>query len=655
MAFELLSCYHVLMIYAQIAVFTYTKNNNDLFTYGVPPELRSNIKVGQIVTVFFNKRKLKGLVIKITNEKPAFSTKDIQTIVEENPIPAHLIKIIFFLQTNCVSSLRQSLGTVIPFNSFSKNRQAKETKEKEIKKTDFHKLNPEQQYAFNEIKKSITEDLSKTFLLMGITGSGKTEVYLRAIEEVLNRGKQVIVLVPEISLTPQTYSVFESRFPGKIAVWHSKLKETEKFKTWQKIHNNEKPIVIGSRSAIFAPLKNLGLIVIDEEQENSFKQDQTPRYQTRTIALEIQKILGSAVILGSATPSLESYYYAKNDNFKMLNLTKRATKSLLPQTTIVDLRDEFKKGNKSIFSEILTRKIRETLAKKEQIVLFLNRRGASTFVLCRDCGFVFMCPNCDIPYIYHLLTNKLICHHCSAEANPPTTCPNCKGPYIKFFGTGTQKVENELNKLFPSARILRMDKDSTKKRDSHEKIYSSFKNHETDILIGTQMIAKGWDIENVSLVGIISADSTLFVPDFRAEERTFQLITQVSGRAGRGIDNPDNKAIKYAAKNLTRDFYDEELLIRKDHNYPPFVNLVKILYNNIVQKDALLAATKDKRLLETKFNVLGPIPSFIPKINNSYRYLLVLKLKESELNDFLGDYSHRVEGSIDIDPQNILL
>lgn len=651
------------MLYAKVAVFNYTQKGSEIFTYQLASEMEGKVLPGQVVEVPFGRREIQGLVLEILSEKPAFPTKPILKVTNAEALPPHLVRTIFYLRNNYVASLKSCLNAVLPFDFAIKRRKTAEKNVLTKESASFLVLNTEQQAAFEKIQKATSAGNPEAFMLMGITGSGKTEIYLHAIRDVLEKNQDAIVLVPEIALTPQVFSIFESRFPGKVAVWHSQLKGTEKFRLWQEMHSGQKKIVVGSRSALFAPFKNLGLIVIDEEQEGSFKQDQSPRYQTREVALNISQLTGASIVFGSATPSLETYYHAQSGIIQKLILKNRATKSLLPQVEIVDLRDEFKKGNKSIFSEKLQHELQETLTNKRQAIVFINRRGAATFILCRDCGWVAKCPNCEIPYTYHLTNNSLICHHCNKTSEIPTICPNCQSAYIKFFGIGTQKVEYELKKLFPNARIGRMDRDSTQKRDSHKNIYEDFKNHQIDILIGTQMIAKGWDIANVNLVGVISADNALFIPDFRAEEKTFQLLVQVAGRAGRGVGdigkvviqtyNPDNRAIQMVADYRVEAFYDSEILNRQKYSYPPFVNLVKIMYNDESQNKAFSAAEGDKKKL-TSYTVLGPTPSFIPKINNKFRYLLILKLDDQKLAKFLEEIAGDLQGIIDVNPQSLL-
>lgn len=406
-------------------------------------------------------------------------------------------------------------------------------KHKDVKRDVKLDLTGEQKIAFDKVKNSIVNNIFEQFLLYGVTGSGKTEVYLQLIEEALKLGKKAIVLVPEISLTPQMVDRFLARFGEQIAVLHSKLSIGERYDEWERIKNNEANIVIGARSAIFAPITNLGVVIIDEEHDSSYKSEMSPRYQAKDIAKFFCKTNNIPLVMGSATPDINEFYLAKNGKINLLKLTKRANKSNLPQVEIVDLRDELANGNKSMISEKLKEEIEKNLKEKKQTILFLNRRGFSTFVMCRECGFTAKCKNCNIALTYHKSEGRLKCHYCGFETRYFTTCPICKSNKVKYFGAGTQKLEQEVEKLFPSATKIRMDIDTVTKKNSHEEILEKFKKEGIDILIGTQMVVKGHHFPKVTLVGVIAADSSLNIDDFRASERTFQIITQVAGRAGR--------------------------------------------------------------------------------------------------------------------------
>ena len=446
-------------------------------------------------------------------------------------------------------------------------------------------LTEEQSVAIKPILQTIEEKRHDVFLLYGITGSGKTEVYMQSIQKVLEEGREGIVLVPEISLTPQMVNRFKGRFGDEVAVLHSGLSIGEKYDEWRKIQRKEVRVAVGARSAIFAPFENLGIIIIDEEHETSYKQEDNPRYHARDVAIERARTHNCSVILGSATPSLETFARAKKGVYQLLTLSKRMNDQSLPTVDIVDMREELREGNRTMFSRVLYDKLQDRLMKKEQTVLFLNKRGHSSFVMCRDCGYVIQCPNCDISLTYHRYQQQMKCHYCGYEAVVPTICPECTSEHIRYFGTGTQKVEEELGKIFPEARVIRMDVDTTSRKGSHEKLLTAFQEGKADILLGTQMIAKGLDFPNITLVGVLSADTMLHLPDFRSSEKTFQLLTQVSGRAGRHelagevviqTYSPEHYSIELAGQQDYDQFYQKEMMIRKIHRYPPFYYLALI-------------------------------------------------------------------------------
>ena len=511
---------------------------------------------------------------------------------------------------------------------------------KEVQKTNFLNLTDEQSVALKQIIAASDGNQPETFLLHGVTGSGKTEVYLQTIAKVLNDGKEAIVLVPEISLTPQMTERFRSRFGELVAVMHSGLSVGEKYDEWRKIHQGKVKVVVGARSAVFAPFENVGIIILDEEHESTYKQEDSPRYHARDVAIWRGKYHQCPVILGSATPSLESFARAKKSVYKLLTLKDRALKQSLPKVQIVDMRDELKKGNRSMFSRSLVESIQVRLDRKEQIVLFLNRRGYSSFVLCRDCGTVLQCENCDISLTYHRKNEKCKCHYCGYEIHVPKTCPQCQSDHIRFFGTGTQKVEEELAKIFPGVRVLRMDVDTTRAKGSHEQLLDAFGQGEADILLGTQMIAKGLDYPNITLVGVLSADTSLHLPDFRAAEKTFQLLTQVSGRAGRHEKpgevvvqtyTPEHYAIELSEAQDYDPFYEREMHMRHQAGYPPYYYLALV---QVSHEDVLMAADYAGKAVEwlrsqLSFNVsiIGPTASGISRLQNRYRYQCLIKYK----------------------------
>lgn len=550
-------------------------------------------------------------------------------------------------------------------------------------KTNNLKLTEEQKNAYNRVEEAIDKNEYKQFLLYGVTGSGKTEVYLQLIEKVLKIGKNAIVLVPEISLTPQMLDRFISRF-GKsdIAILHSKLSIGERHDEWERIRERKARIVIGARSAIFAPIENIGIIIIDEEHDSSYKSETNPRYNAKEIAKILAKENKAPLLLGSATPDINTFYNATSENedgntkTKLLTLTKRANESSLPKVEIIDLKQELANGNRSMLSMELYNSIEENISQKRQTILFLNRRGYSTFIMCRNCGYTVKCPSCNISMTYHSYEKKLKCHYCSYEENLVTTCPECHSDKIRYFGTGTQKLEQEINKQFPNASTIRMDIDTVTKKNSHEEILNKFKNENIDILIGTQMVVKGHHFPNVTLVGVIAADSSLNIDDYRANERTFQILTQVAGRAGREnlpgkviiqTYNPDNFSIICAQKQNYEMFYETEIALRKQLKYPPFCDIILISFNSLNETNIKnISNEMYKKLLEKlnqeEFKIFRPMPSPIDKIQNRYRWRIIIKGNmtveaNEKLNQTLKEiYSKNIKDiriSIDVNPNNM--
>lgn len=527
----------------------------------------------------------------------------------------------------------------------------------------------------NIIREYINSD-DKMFLLKGVTGSGKTEVYMKLVERVLLEGKSAIILVPEIALTPQMIERFKGRFGVNVALFHSKLSDGERFDEWFRVKEGKAKVIVGARSAIFLPAKNLGLIIIDEEHENTYKSEQNPKYQTKEVAEYLSELKGCKVILGSATPSIETYYRALTGEMKLLELNSRVDNKAMPPMKVIDMRNELKGGNKSLFSRELFIAIQERLKRKEQIILFLNRRGFSTFVSCRSCGYVFKCNECDISMTYHK-NGLLICHYCGKTKREPRECPKCHSKYVKFFGAGTQRVEEEVKKYFNNAGILRMDVDTTRDKHSYERIYNTFKNGEADILIGTQMVSKGLDFKNVTLVGILAADMSINIPDYRAAERTFQIITQVAGRAGRGDKQgevliqtytPQHYSLQYAVNYDYEGFYEKEFTVRAMMKYPPFGKL--LLINGTSKKEDLLKNFMHKITMMIKplvencldIEILGPIPCMISKVKENYRWQIVIKGEfdsyfSKNIKEILYDENKNVYNdiriSMDINPNNL--
>ena len=531
-------------------------------------------------------------------------------------------------------------------------------------------LNEEQEFCLN----TILNGIKLKYLIKGVTGSGKTEVYMRLVQDVLNQGKSAIVLVPEISLTPQMIERFKGRFGEDVALFHSRLSDGERFDEWYRVRSGKAKLVIGARSALFLPLQNLGLIIIDEEHENTYKSEHNPKYHTREVSEFLCELKNCKLILGSATPSIESYYKALKGEYKLIEMKNRVNGNKMPEMKIIDMREELRNKNLSLFSKRLFEEIEITLKNKKQVILFLNRRGYSTFISCRSCGHVFKCPECDVSMTYHK-NGYLICHYCGRAEKVSKVCPKCGSKYVKFFGAGTERVELEVKKYFPSAKVLRMDVDTTRHKNSHESIYNSFKNGEADILIGTQMVSKGLDFKNVTLVGVLAADMSLNLPDYRASERTYQIITQVAGRAGRGEDEgsvivqsytPNHYSLKYAKEEDYESLFKEEIEIRRLMGNPPFGKILLIngssRFEEKLKKFMYTLEGNLKKLIVEDLTMLGPVPCIITKLKENYRWQIIIK------GNFDDDFSEKVKDtlyllnksvyneiriSIDINPNNM--
>lgn len=535
------------------------------------------------------------------------------------------------------------------------------------KSAPFHLLNQEQKVVVDTVLK---EKKFHPFLLHGVTGSGKTEVYKHLISSVLKEGKEAIMLIPEISLTPQFVEIFKKSFKDKVAIFHSRLSPGEKYDEWRKIERKEVSIVIGARSAIFAPFTNLGIIILDEEHSSSYKQENMPKYHTIDVALFRGKYHNCPVILGSATPSIESYTRAQMGIYTLLEMKNRASGNL-PKTYLVDMRDEIKNGN-FIFSSLLLKKIKQCLDNKKQCILLLNRRGYATTLNCHYCGYIDKCPHCDIPLTFHKDKKMMRCHYCGYAKFKEERCPSCKQSDLDILGTGTQKIEEELSKIFKAAKILRMDADTTTGKNDYEKIVSDFKSHKYDILVGTQMIAKGLDFENVVLVGVLSADSSLHIPDFRSGERTYALLNQVAGRSGRSHHtgevifqgfNMDHYSIQLASKHDYKGFYQEEMRIRKILKYPPYLNLSTIEIRSKSEENAFNESEKICKFLRKNIQdtyILGPAPSLLPKRNDYFYFKIILKYKKIKMVRksliFLQEVyrkNQKVDIDIDINPNSV--
>lgn len=704
------------------------KNIDRVFDYSVPDCFLDKIKLGIRVKVPFGKMELEGFVVEVKDSSD-IEVKDILDVIDDEAIlNSELLELGKKMQEDTLSTLISCYQIMLPKALKAKNGQVINKKfdtyyylnkdivcygklstsqekiinlcmEKEYvlrkelvdislsslntlikknilleKKLEHYRLSYNEKI---EPKKELTNDqklvvdevLANTgyfpYLLFGVTGSGKTEVYMELIEDALNKGKTSIVLVPEISLTPQMVLRFQKRFGDNIAAIHSALSDGEKYDEWRRIVSGEAKIVIGARSAIFAPLNNIGMIIIDEEHSDSYKQDDSnPRYNAKDIALLRGKYHNCPVIMGSATPSLEVFARAKKGVFKLLELPNRINGKSLPHINIVDMNEMISK-TKGHFSPVLLEAISARLLKNEQIILLLNRRGYSSFVTCKNCGYTFKCPNCDITLTYHKSSRTLRCHYCGYGTKVYDTCPECHEKSINDLGVGTEKVEEELNKLFPESRILRMDFDTTSRKGMHEKMIKAFKNHEYDILLGTQIVSKGLDFDNVTLVGVINADTSLNIPDFRSSETTFSLLAQVAGRAGRSDKegeviiqtfNPEHYAIQYTKKHDYLGFYNREMSIRRELKYPPYYYICYVKISGKDNKYIYEESLKITKLFHNKLIsmiILGPSPCTIFKLNNIYRYGIILKYKKDEdlrevLNKVIEHYKDNRNIKIDV-------
>ena len=694
-------------MYANVIIEYPVKSLNKMFIYKVPDKLCGVIQVGMKVFVPFGKKEVFGFVMELKNiNETDYEIKEIIRIDNELLVlnkelmdvgkylsSITLCNLITAYQTMLPSSLKikahkhnydiydefiylKDINKANEYISIYKNRKKQievinklkisKLNKKEIsinifnglKDADLIKIEKVSKYRINKdninlIKKELTQeqlnvynnvDFSKndTYLLYGITGSGKTEVYIKWIESAINSGKTAIMLVPEIGLTTQIAKRFYEAFGGDVAIFHSSLSEGEKYDEYLKILRGEVHVVVGTRSAVFVPLKNLGIIIIDEEDSSSYKQENVPRYHARDIAIYRGKYNNIPVVLGSATPSLESKARADKGVYKLLRLTKRIGKAILPQVYLVDMESEMRKRN-TIFSEMLQEKIKDRLEKHEQIILLLNRRGFSTFVTCSNCGYTYKCPNCDITLTYHKSSNNLICHYCGYQKKKDEICPNCGEESLNYYGLGTEKLEETIKDMYPKIRVIRMDQDTTRNKGAHEKIINDFKDYKYDLLLGTQMISKGLDFPKVSLVGVINADTTLNLPDYRSGENTYSLLSQVAGRAGRSdipgeviiqTFNPDNFCLNCVRENNYDKFYFGEMQFRKKLKYPPYYYMVGLKIIGAHYEEALENAKKAKYYLTKNLGkdtiILGPTTAAILKFNNEYRMQIIIKYKRDD-------------------------
>jgi primosomal protein N' (replication factor Y) (superfamily II helicase) len=653
-----------------------------VFHYNIPLNLRENLHVGMRVKIPFGNKIVTGFCVGFTRTSFPYPLKDIMGVIDKAPLTNEImLKLTRWLSSHYYCGWGEAMYAVVPSVIRCRTKQPLTIKNKMPDNTSplqqHLTFTHEQQNAFNRIHERLRQTTPGVVLLYGITGSGKTEIYLQVINKVLEQGRKIIFLVPEISLTSQTIQRIRARF-NHVAILHSNLLGSFYHSQWNDIKEGKVDIVVGVRSSIFCPLKNIGLIIIDEEHENTYKQENSPRYHTRDVAMKRAVYENALVILGSATPSLESYYQTITGAYEKLVISKRIGERQLPSIEIVDMREEVRKRKRyRIISQRLEYYMNQALAKNEQIILFLNRRGFAPYIHCKRCGFVLKCRRCDIPMTFHKKLNITLCHYCHTEVPPPEACPDCLVNQINYRGFGTEKIEDEIAARFPHHKIARMDSDSMRMRDAHEKVLNAFEQGEIQILLGTQMIAKGLDYPNVTLVGVISADILLNFPDFRASERTFQLISQVAGRAGRGPKggrvvvqsfNPEHYSIVYAAAHDYDGFAKKELEYRKQLGYPPFGKLARILFRSSkedkVKEKASVVANTLKDLAKVhgdNLEILGPSPTPLVKINTMFRWHLFLKSQSytiihsalQDVADMLKP-SKSVQAIVDIDPYMML-
>jgi primosomal protein N' (replication factor Y) len=647
------------------------------FQYLVTGKERYAPAIGKRVVIPFREMRRIGYIVSIDELPKVESPKPLIDIIDEKPLfSEEMVAIAVWMKDQYLCSLGEALGAMLPGTLKGDRTTARSRLREEataVAPTEPHVPNTEQEAVLKEIDDCLNTGKHEVLLLHGITGSGKTEIYLQSMANVLARGKTGIMLVPEISLTPQTVERFISRFGDKVAVFHSKMLESVKFKEWKRIKDGEARIVVGPRSAIFSPMEDPGIFIVDEEHEPSYKQDDVPRYHAREVAIQRAKALGVPVILGSATPALESFHKAVLGEYKLVELTQRINENLLPKVKIVDMRMELDtRTGKQVISTVLGEALKKDIKKHQQALLFLNRRGFSTFVNCRSCGHVVKCKRCDSPMVLHSDDSELICHYCNYRLAPPKICPSCSKDYLMYRGTGTEKVEIELKRLIPEARVARMDSDTMAKRGAHEKLLTEFKEHKIDIIVGTQMIAKGLDFPKVTQVGVISADSNLNLPDFRSGERTFNLITQVAGRAGRGdlggevivqTYTPDNYSILCAAKHDYAGFYVKEIESRRMLGFPPFTRLIKVTLRarseELTRTNCEAFAERVKKNIPG-VDIMGPAPSPLAKLRGYYRWNVLIKVKDME--GMLAPLRKTLEGfkkspgvlmAVDVDPMSM--
>jgi len=610
------------------------------FHYLIPQALQGILAPGMRVLAPFGPRERLGFVLKVLSRSPIKELKAIRRVVDPRPVIAgQRWQLASWLSDTYYCSLGEALAAMVP-SSLRLTDAPRMPPSHDEGKQEHLELSPSQRRVMDVIAAAVHAKCAQTIVLHGVTGSGKTELYLQAIDLVLRQGRGAICLVPEISLTPQTIDRFQERFGDQVAVWHSRLTARQRSEAWQRLERGEARIVIGARSAVFAPVESVGVIILDEEHEPTYKQEDTPRYHAREVARARAKLSGAVVLLGSATPSVESYYAAAKGTDQLVTLPERVEGRELPKVEIIDMREQLTRRHRMApLSDRLQRSIQEAVERDEQVMLLLNRRGFSRIVQCPTCAVVVRCRRCSVPLIFHAARGELVCHYCNFHQPPEEICGECRKGYLRFRGTGTERVESELHRLFPAQSIARMDADTTKRRGSHRQLYEAFKARQVIMLVGTQMIAKGLDFPQVTLVGVVSADTALNLPDFRAGERTFDLLTQVAGRAGRGerpgrvlIQTycPTHYAIEAARHHDYQRFYAEEIRMRRRLTLPPFARLIELTLHGssrqrVAEAAGALAAALKGTAGRRRLTLLGPAPHRIPRLRRTYRMCVVLK------------------------------
>ena len=670
--------------YAQVLV-DINKLGTKTFSYLIPESLKDEIKVGQAVSIPFGRRKeeLKAYVVGFSDYlEEGIKAKEISEILDNTPLfSLEYLKLLEWVSSYYFCDIQTVLNTALPQKFFEKNVKKYRTPKIKDKIFDIKKINSD--FELSKVQKKVYDEINKvgakTSLLYGITGSGKTEIYFKLIEDTINQGKNVIFMAPEIALVSQLTMRTIERFGADcVAIWHSSITEAQKYETWKKLRNNEIKILFGARSAVFAPMKDLGLIIIDEEHDSSYKQTMpNPRYNARDVAKKLCELYGAKLILGSATPSIESYYEAINTN-SLFVLKERYNNALLPKVVVIDMREERAEKNYTLFSRTLQKNVKETIEKGEQVIFLINRRGFASYTQCLECGTVLECPKCAIPLIYHNQTNSYKCHYCNYEVINPK-CPKCESDALEHFGLGSEKVELSARKMFPDYRIERLDSDSLTKKNEHVEILKRFQKGEIDILVGTQMIAKGLDNKNVTLVGVINADLSFNLPDYRSSERGFSILTQVAGRSGRGEKegkvifqtyNSNNIFLKNAQEQNYEEFYKNEIELREMLDYPPYSKMIRVVLSSkddfraeksAAEIEFALSDYIKKLSLDETILILGPCPCVINRIKEEYRYNIIIKNKLSEnghrtILRFLKSIKlpSDIKMVVDIDPSDIL-